>query len=792
MQPLLLLLLLPLLPPRLSRASSPPPPPPPPPPHTGQLSVARTNGVGVSVEPDLLVFAGGYTDARGRDKSRRVDVYNASSDAWTAFDMSQGRTLFAGASLGSLAMFGCGETGADVHSSETDTVDVWNASAAAAGGGSAAWSVARLSQARKKCSAAAVVLSRYKSRYNTRDGARRSHGARTGYPGPVREGKLLFAGGWPKNGHAPSAVVDIYDYRTATWSVAKLSQARMYMSAASVGTLAIFAGGLAPGGDVGTVDIYDAATGLWRVGAPLPRPIREGTAIGTRHWALFYGGNHVSMYHPQNDTWKQRNTSASWAKMASAVIGERFAVFAGGIGCPGNDCDTIEVFDDEHERWFLPKIRLAVKRQYLMGAGVGSVAAFAGGSNDSKVSVSTTDFVTVEDLQFMSKVSQEHQHQHKHHQQHRQQHQHRHQLNHHYPEERALSPFPALHFACNASGNENATQLKQDARYNTVIFEFRHSWKVQPYDHEEDVLAKQAGALYSAHQKSAFVYRNHDLGSMFAHQRDVLRNADPSWFTGPPSHDPHYNISWRALNFTNPEASHFFLKSVAGEAAKEGPGTRGVFWDEVDAPLCVNETSAGAALWKGTVATFRKSCALLAQHGKQCMLSIVNAISSLPASVGPFPACVRPEEALAEELEGVAWIRYYEHWLNGFTSGPPNRDPKICAAMITNAAWETSRGIPISARAPGSKSKYRTDLDLAAGAFLVSAGPGSSFGYSDCWFDECVAWQSEFYDRRIGQPVSAPTGTHEVGGLFMRWTRKWEGVDVELDCETQRVSFSWK
>lgn len=116
--PLLLLL------PRLSHASSPPPP------HTGQLSVARTNGVGVPVEPDLLVFAGGYTDLRGRNKSRRVDVYNTSSDAWTAFDMSQGRTLFAGASLGSLAMFGCGETGADVHSSETDTVDVWNASAA--------------------------------------------------------------------------------------------------------------------------------------------------------------------------------------------------------------------------------------------------------------------------------------------------------------------------------------------------------------------------------------------------------------------------------------------------------------------------------------------------------------------------------------------------------------------------------------------------------------------------------------------------------------------------------------
>ena len=48
-------------------------------------------------------------------------------------------------------------------------------------------SIMRLSQARKKCSAAAVVLSR--------EG------------GEVREGKLLFAGGWPKSGHAPTGEV---------------------------------------------------------------------------------------------------------------------------------------------------------------------------------------------------------------------------------------------------------------------------------------------------------------------------------------------------------------------------------------------------------------------------------------------------------------------------------------------------------------------------------------------------------------------------------------------------------
>ena len=38
-------------------------------------------------------------------------------------------------------------------------------------------------------------------------------------------------------------VVDLYDSGTGRWSTAQLSQARSYLSATSVGTVAIFAGG---------------------------------------------------------------------------------------------------------------------------------------------------------------------------------------------------------------------------------------------------------------------------------------------------------------------------------------------------------------------------------------------------------------------------------------------------------------------------------------------------------------------------------------------------------------------
>ncbi len=40
-----------------------------------------------------------------------------------------------------------------------------------------------------------------------------------------------------------SNVVDLYDSGTGRWSTAQLSQARGYLSATSVGTVAIFAGG---------------------------------------------------------------------------------------------------------------------------------------------------------------------------------------------------------------------------------------------------------------------------------------------------------------------------------------------------------------------------------------------------------------------------------------------------------------------------------------------------------------------------------------------------------------------
>ena len=105
--------------------------------------------------------------------------------------------------------------------------------------------------------------------------------------------------------------------------------------------------------------------------------------------------------------------------------------------------------------------------------------------------------------------------------------------------------------------------------------------------------------------------------------------------------------------------------------------------------------------------------------------------------------------------------------------------------MFTNAMPMTSTLPP---KAPGNESKYRTDLRVALGAFLVSAAPGSVFGYGDCWFDECWWWEPEYYGKRIGEPIGATT----VSDSGMQFAREWEGVHVAVDCTGDgSATFDW-
>ena len=84
--------------------------------------------------------------------------------------------------------------------------------------------------------------------------------------------------------------------------------------------------------------------------------------------------------------------------MAVAAVANRYAIFAGGIGCPGNDCARVEVFDVVLDKWFTPKRNLTMPRQYLMGAGGKDLAVFVGGINNTHQSTTATDFLALSNL----------------------------------------------------------------------------------------------------------------------------------------------------------------------------------------------------------------------------------------------------------------------------------------------------------------------------------------------------------------------------------------------------------
>ena len=64
-------------------------------------------------------------------------------------------------------------------------------------------------------------------------------------------------------GYLISDVVDLYDSGTGRWSTARLSQARGELSATSVGTVAIFAGGLNYDGKLLQIAFFCCVNECW-------------------------------------------------------------------------------------------------------------------------------------------------------------------------------------------------------------------------------------------------------------------------------------------------------------------------------------------------------------------------------------------------------------------------------------------------------------------------------------------------------------------------------------------------
>ncbi len=153
------------------------------------------------------------------DVSNVVDLYNTATGVWTTARLSVGRSNPAAASVGDVAMFAGGNAihpNGVVKGVVSNAVDIYNST-------TGFWTTARLSMGRGRLAAASVG------------------------------NMIIVAGGYtilPSSnpGFQASDAVDLYHCATRAWTTVQLSLARYDLAAASVGNVAIFAGGVLTGG----------------------------------------------------------------------------------------------------------------------------------------------------------------------------------------------------------------------------------------------------------------------------------------------------------------------------------------------------------------------------------------------------------------------------------------------------------------------------------------------------------------------------------------------------------------
>ena len=131
-----------------------------------------------------------------------------------------------------------------------------------------------------------------------------------------------------------SNVVDVYNGATGAWSTAQLSVARYYLAAASVGNVALFAGGYNGGALLcreGVEDVYccvrvECLRVLQCCGSVCPATSSSLTRATADGGASF---NVVDVYNSATGAWSTAQLSVARSSLAAASVGN-VAIFAGG------------------------------------------------------------------------------------------------------------------------------------------------------------------------------------------------------------------------------------------------------------------------------------------------------------------------------------------------------------------------------------------------------------------------------------------------------------------------------
>jgi hypothetical protein len=229
--------------------------------------------------------------------------------------------------------------------------------------------------------------------------------------------KILFAGGSP--GGCATATVDIYDVATGSWSISQLSQARFGIGVSTLGNKIFFAGGIVPlPGPPGpgcyitnmidtrtaVVDIYDVSTNTWST-SQLSSP-RVVTGSVTSNKAVFAGNEQLvwttndraDIYDGGTNSWSIGSLSFTRHILAATVIGNK-CFFAGGEYDPDGLTSNIDIYDASSNTWTVDYFSPPFNQGWApSGIAVGNKNYWAGGwYHDAAVYMDVTNHVEIRD-----------------------------------------------------------------------------------------------------------------------------------------------------------------------------------------------------------------------------------------------------------------------------------------------------------------------------------------------------------------------------------------------------------
>jgi kelch-like protein 20 len=203
--------------------------------------------------------------------------------------------------------------------------------------------------------------------------------------------KVYFAGGYGVNATGVNTSrAEIYDIATGKWTYTFLSVARDNLAGIAAGSKVFFAGGADATQMFATVDILDTLTGKWSVAnLSIPRIFISPVVVGSK--VLFAGGGHqsqfeksvsrVDIYDLDSEQWSTAELSKPGFALAAASIGD-IALFAGGLNFDSETGltevrDIVDIYNAATGLW--STTRLSQPRFFLAGAAAGNKFLLAGG-----------------------------------------------------------------------------------------------------------------------------------------------------------------------------------------------------------------------------------------------------------------------------------------------------------------------------------------------------------------------------------------------------------------------------